>query len=248
METSYNGWTASPNPKDFGGITPLVIAGESFAPGVRTGDVHTVLSYVFQQFHDRVEPIWKPGWHDADDWGYNYRQNRNANNLSCHASATAGDANATRHPNGKRGTFTPDQVREIKRILAEVDNVVEWGGNFTGTPDEMHFEIKGNAAKVGVVANRLRNNNPIPGTTYPIGGARTLVEGMTGGDVWEVANFFNTKFPVYSKIPLDANRAAQRYGPVTIQVVKEFQSRSKLVADGVLGPNTYSEMAKYGYK
>ena len=30
--TSYNGWTASANPADFGGIAPLVIAGESSPP------------------------------------------------------------------------------------------------------------------------------------------------------------------------------------------------------------------------
>lgn len=156
METSYNGWTASKNPADFGGISPLVVAGEQFAPGVRNGDVWFVLQYVAEQFHARVEPLYFKGWHDADDWGFNYRTNRNANNLSCHSSGTAIDCNATRHPNGKRGTFTASQVTEIRKILAEVDNVVFWGGDYTGTPDEMHFEISKAPAAVKAVADRIK--------------------------------------------------------------------------------------------
>jgi len=158
METSYNGWTASQNPADFGGIQPLVVAGESFAPGVRKGDVHTVLGYVAEQMHKRVEPIVRPDWHQQDDWGYSYRQNRNAANLSCHSSATAIDYNATRHPNGKRGTFTAAQVAEIRKILAEVAGTVRWGGDFTGTPDEMHFEIVKPPGDVARVAVKLRNS------------------------------------------------------------------------------------------
>lgn len=155
MEKSYNGWTASPNPADFGGIAPLVIAGESFAPGVRRGAVWTVLRYVAEQLHARVEPIVRPGWHQADDWGYSYRPNRNANNLSCHASGTAIDYNATRHPNGKGITFTKAQVEMIQKILGEVDNVVRWGGTFTGTLDEMHFEVCKDEAAVEAVAQKL---------------------------------------------------------------------------------------------
>jgi hypothetical protein len=157
MERSYNGWTASPNPKDFGGISPLVVAGESFAPGVRNGDVWTVLHYVAEQMHVRVEPITQADWHQADDWGFAYRVNRNANNLSCHASGTAIDYNATRHPNGRRGTFSLAQVAEISKILSEVDNVVRWGGGFTGVPDEMHFEICKDEAAVKATAERLES-------------------------------------------------------------------------------------------
>jgi len=156
METSYNGWTASKNPADFGGISPLVVAGEQFAPGIRNGDVWFVFQYVFEQMHLRVEPVVRADWHQADDWGYNYRENRNAKNLSTHASGTGGDYNATRHPNGKRGTFTKQQVAEIRKILAEVDNVVAWGGDFTGTADEMHFEISKGPGPVKAVADRIK--------------------------------------------------------------------------------------------
>lgn len=153
-ERSYNGWVASRDP-DAIGIVPFRVAGESFTPGVRGGHVETVFRYLCEQFHSRVEPLVRDAWHQADDWGYYFRQNRNADNLSCHSSGTAVDVNATRHPNGQRGTFTAAQVREIRQILAELDGVVGWGGDFTGTPDEMHFEIRGTAAQVAAVARRL---------------------------------------------------------------------------------------------
>lgn len=165
MELSYNGWTASPKFSDFGGLDNRAIAGVTMAPGVRRGDVATVLFYIAEQFHHRVEKLVSPGC-----WGYAYRKNRNANNLSCHASATAIDLNAPRHPNGKRGTFSKAQVAEIRRILAEVGGIVRWGGDFTGTPDEMHFEIVASPATVAMVAGRLtgRGMTASPVTILPV--------------------------------------------------------------------------------
>lgn len=167
-EYSYNGWPASRNPKDFGGLEKVVVAGESFMPGVRAGDVATVLRYLAEQMHRRVEPIYASGWHDADDWGYSYRPNvNNPRVLSCHSSATAIDYNSTRHPNGKRGTFSKAQVAGIRAILNEVERSVRWGGDFTGTPDEMHFEIIANQSTLARVAARLRGFDPSPAPIPP---------------------------------------------------------------------------------
>ncbi len=160
MPYSYNGWLAATDPRTFGGLDNRIVPGTTkvrLSPGVRAGDVATVLFYVASQLHLRVESgdLYTTG----DEWGYSYRQNRNANNLSCHASGTAFDWNATRHPNGKRGTFTKQQVATIRVILGQVANVVTWGGDFIGTPDEMHFEISGSAAQVAAVAARIRANS-----------------------------------------------------------------------------------------
>jgi hypothetical protein len=163
MVTSYNGWLASKNPADFGGLEALVVDGESFAPGVRAGDVHDVFEYLATQMDLRVEPIYAPGWHTADEWGYYYKPSANSPSLlSCHSSGTAIDYNATRHPNGKRGTYTAAQVATIRQILAELEGIVYWGGDAwgNGTPDEMHFEIKTgvSAAAVARVAAKIRAN------------------------------------------------------------------------------------------
>lgn len=156
MARSQNGWTASPDLR----IRPLVVAGESFSPGILDNDdVYEVLRYVAEQMHARVEPIVREGWHQADDWGFYFRDNRNdPDSLSNHSSATAFDYNATRHPNGvpTRNTWGAVQIAEIHRILAEVDHVVRWGGDYTKTPDSMHFEVNADRAAVAKVAARLR--------------------------------------------------------------------------------------------
>lgn len=107
--------------------------------------VASIFDHLIRAFHERVEPI---DLGILDDWSYAYRANRNSNNLSCHASATAVDLNALRHPNGVASTFTRVQVAEITRILHEYEGVVTWGnpGHRYGwrvgsNPDEMHFEI-----------------------------------------------------------------------------------------------------------
>lgn len=169
MAQSYNGWPAAPGWSVKGGqLAPLIVAGEPFSPGVRAGDVHTVLQYVAQQLHNRVEPVVRNDWHQADDWGYSYRANlNNPSQLSCHASGTAIDYNATRHPNGKGGTWTAAQKREIQKILAEVSNVVRCLFGY----DEMHFEICASMAEVARVAQKLRGGPVVTSSRHPIVGA-----------------------------------------------------------------------------
>lgn len=151
MATSQNGWAASstlPRRK-------LVVEGVEFVGGiVDNDDVATVLGYVAEQFHERVEPLHNPGC-----WGFYYRANRNdPTSLSNHSSGTAIDINAPKHPNGvaTAQTFTRDQIAEVHRILAEVGGVVRWGGDYTRTVDAMHFEINAGAAAVARAAARLR--------------------------------------------------------------------------------------------
>lgn len=154
--TSYNGWPASTDRASIG-VEKLFVRGVEIVGGVRRGDVALVLGHVLGEFHDRVEPLRNPGC-----WGYSFRKNRNANNLSCHSSATAVDANAPKHPNGipARRNFSPVQINEIHRILREIeelDEVVHWGGDWVRVPDPMHFEIHDHdLAKLARVAGRIR--------------------------------------------------------------------------------------------
>ena len=231
MDHSYNGWTASPNPDDFGGLQKLVVAGESFAPGVRAGDVATIFQYFWTEFNKRVEPLYKPGWHEADDWGYAYRSNRNANNLSCHASGTATDGNATRHPNGKRGTFSATQVSTIRAILKELQGVLRWGGDFTGTADEMHFEISGNEAKARAVANWIRG---VATKNAPAISSSPFLElGMQGPAVKELQLVLNRWYPNLPPLVADGD-----FGPATKARVEHYQKAAGLVVDGIVGPAT----------
>lgn len=169
MPTSGNGWPASGDGGSIG-VVPFYAGGTKpfgsggWAGGVKGGDVAAVFTYLVDRFIATVEPL------DCDGdtpgygcWGYNYRANaNNPNALSNHSSATALDINATRHPNGARGTFTSAQVKAIRVILADLSPAIRWGGDYTGTPDEMHFEINCSAATVAQVAARLPSGGTPP--------------------------------------------------------------------------------------
>ena len=151
MATSQNGWPARPDLM----LRRLEVDGVAFAPGILDqADVVTVLGYVAREFHQRVERLRNPGC-----WGFAFRENRNdPTSLSNHSSGTAIDCNAPQHPNGvpTAATFSPAQVDEVHRILAEVDHVVRWGGDFQTTPDAMHFEINTGPPALARVALKLR--------------------------------------------------------------------------------------------
>lgn len=66
---------------------------------------------------------------------------------------------------------------------------------------------------------------------------------LRGDDVRALQSGLNRAFPTYSDLVVDG-----AYGPGTAAVVREFQSRVGLGADGVVGPKTYMELAKYGIK
>lgn len=157
MASSQNGWSASPSLK----LRDLTVGGVSFEPGIRDDDdVYTVLKYVMEQYDKRVENLVNPGC-----WGYNYRANaNNPNSLSNHSSGTAIDANAPKHPNGvpTRNTFSQKQIDEVHKILREVSNVIRWGGDYTGTPDAMHFEVNVDKATLHKVAEDLGEDDDMP--------------------------------------------------------------------------------------
>jgi uncharacterized protein YukE len=151
QRVSQNGWPVNP-PRG-----ARTIPGTDVRVNVANGPAGDVLMHVLGQVNSRVEGVDLNGpAGEHDDWGYADRNVRGAQSISNHASGTAVDINATRHVLGAQGTFTPNQTAEIHRILGEVDNVVRWGGDYTGRRDEMHFEIIGSQAEVQAVADRLR--------------------------------------------------------------------------------------------
>lgn len=151
MATSQNGWPVNP------ARTYRQVPGSTVHLTVADGVAGDVLMYVAREFDRRVEDIdWKSSRGEFDDWGWADRPIRGSNVTSNHASATAIDLNATRHPLGVRNTFTAAQVGEIRAILAEVDGTVRWGGDYTERADEMHFEINAGYARVKAVADRLK--------------------------------------------------------------------------------------------
>lgn len=242
MTASYNGFKASRDPADFGGLDNSFVPGTSakIAPGLRKGDVAYVMFYFAEQFDKRVEDL--DLYTGGDEWGYYYKQSANSSALlSCHSSATAMDLNATRHPNGRRGTFTAKQVAEIRKIQAEVNGVVYWGGDAWGggTVDEMHFEIATGTtldelAKAVAKIKALRAPKP---TTYVLG-SRTLRNGSTGSDVKALQVKLVHDYPLYA----DHLIADGDFGDKTEAVVREFQKRAGLTVDGIVGKSTFDAL------
>ena len=133
--TSHNGWPASQDRK--------AIRIESYRiPGTRISlacakAVAPILVNFASDFHTMVEPIDKG---QLDDWGYAFRPIRGTTvHLSNHASGTAIDLNALKHPLGASGTFTKAQERTIRELCAHYG--LRWGGDYEVRKDEMHFEI-----------------------------------------------------------------------------------------------------------
>ncbi|WP_370942594.1 peptidoglycan-binding protein [Amycolatopsis sp. cg5] len=191
---------------------------------VADGPAGDVLMYVLGEFDKRVEDLDA----DADDWGYANRPIVGGTATSNHASATAVDANATRHPLAARGTFSGAQVAEIHRILSEVDNVVRWGGDYTGRKDEMHFEINAPYSRVAAVAARLNGGTPSPPSPGP-GGHATVRRGSTGADVALVQRYLG----------LTADGV---FGADTEAAVKRYQSAQGLSVDGIVGAATWGRI------
>ena len=156
MPNTYTGWPVIPS----GDARLTVIEpvpGRRFT--VLAGPVATVLDWLIRRFHAEVEPIDQG---ILDDYGYNYRKVRGSDSWSNHASGTAVDLNATKHPFKTRAdqNFSPAQIAAVRQILADAtingQQVVRW----LDANDPMHFEINyvsrgGTPENVAKLAARL---------------------------------------------------------------------------------------------
>lgn len=129
---------------------------------VRAGDAHTILNELGRRFNAEVETIRKD-W----SWGYAYRNVRGASVHSEHSAGTAVDFNAPEHGLGLSGTFSGAQVKAIRRILADLDGTVRWGGDYAGRKDEMHFELQGGVNKLAKVAAKINGGTIKPVASKP---------------------------------------------------------------------------------
>lgn len=97
--------------------------------------------------------------------------------------------------------------------------------------------------KLGVWRARLGGAGSAPAAPST-SGAVLLKQGDTGPAVLKLQAWLNAHYPAYSKLDL----GPQRFGPQTAGVVKEFQKRSGLTADGVIGPITWGALIAAGYR
>jgi len=149
---SYNGWPASKDQAEIG-IKPYLVPGTLIK--LRCAEkVAPLLVGFAAEFHNLIEPL---DIGANDDWGFAYRDVRGVpGKLSNHASGTAIDLNASRHPLKSINTFEPAKVPMLKALCKKY--ALSWGGEWT-RPDPMHYEINLDAAKVAALITKLGLDN-----------------------------------------------------------------------------------------
>lgn len=75
-----------------------------------------------------------------------------------------------------------------------------------------------------------------------------LSKGSKGADVKALQEFLLRMFPAYAGPIKSSGGADGVFGSGTERVVKDFQSRSRLTADGVVGAHTWAALASDGFK
>ena len=149
MLTSYNGWPASKDQAEIG-IKSYPVPGTLIK--LRCAEkVAPLLVGFAAEFHNLIEPL---NVGANDDWGFNFRMVRGTTDkLSNHASGTAIDLNAAKHPLGQVGTFDLGKVPMLRALAHKYG--LTWGVDYKGRKDEMHYEISINAVKVAALITQL---------------------------------------------------------------------------------------------
>ena len=190
---------------------------------LRQGPPAIVLGDFARRYHVECAPIVSPVW----GWS---ATNTVAN--SNHLSGTALDINAPQWPWGTR-KMGATLVGKIERLLADYGGAVFWGRGWNKA-DEMHFQCgwpEGDSRWPGAVAK-------IEGTTTPVDDG-VLRLGSEGDAVRELQTGLNRVFPTYSQLDADGI-----YGPLTVDVVTEFQTRTWV--NGIVADATRAALARYG--
>lgn len=262
MVTSYNGFPASPSPSSIGIVTIEPIKGRKFNVA---GILAKAYTYLIIRFHLEVEDLVSAD-PTLDDWSYNYRANvNNPSQLSCHASGSAVDLDATRHPNGKRGTFTAAQYAVLADIYAFLEGVMTFGiaggipgtgGKYGWTPgsnnDEMHHEgssysyVKANIGRINAKIDAV-----LPGLMARLGSSAgaavpSIPEAVPADSGISMSGV--TTRQVQERLAEAGHTITVDgvWGPLTASAVRSFQTAHGLAADGWVGPATWSALSGRG--
>lgn len=234
MPNSQNGFPASGD-RNAIGVRTFQVPGR---PDVRVplrADIAPLILEFMRWWNVTIEPLVVPGC-----WGHAYRPIRGARTLSNHASGTAGDINAPKHALGAVGTVPGSKRAAISAKAAALG--LRWGGDYTGRKDEMHVEVNVSLAKALELVRRLQSPqaphvSPPPQAVRP-SGRPTIQQGSKGQHVRDLQAHLKAVYPAYAgHLVVDGD-----FGPRTKAAVMEFQRRSGLVADGIVGPLTWGRL------
>lgn len=138
MLKSQNGWPASADRSVVNIQTFEVPLSQGTLKIPLRGEAAPRLIEMIRWWDANIEPV--TVGKNLGTWGYAFRTVRGVTTtLSNHASGTAIDINAPKHPLGSRNTVQADKVAAMQAKAAELG--LRWGGDYKGRADEMHFEV-----------------------------------------------------------------------------------------------------------
>ncbi|AEW99224.1 M15 family metallopeptidase [Streptantibioticus cattleyicolor] len=126
---SANGWEILREARQFH------VEGSDQGVRLAAGDTATILLHVARRFHYEIDRL-----RDGDLHGHRTSRRVGARYESNYLSGTAVEIRPLAYPLGVKGGLYPAQLTVVRDILAELEGVVAWGGDFT-VPKESHFEI-----------------------------------------------------------------------------------------------------------
>lgn len=125
------------------------------------GDVAWIFTDFNEWFHRNVESLTGG---QADDWAFAPRPIAGSSVISNHASGTAEDLNASRHPMF-RDTMDAAKEAKIRQRLKRYKGAIRWGGDYrAGRLDQMHFEINVSPARLRQIVAELKAEGTIKPT------------------------------------------------------------------------------------
>jgi len=241
---SENGWRfCDANECDTG-----VVPGTTLRLPIRRGIANIILKGWCAYFHRHIESLNNHrGFTDEGAWTAT-----NSVSTSNHLAGTAVDLNWDSHPvNVSRYQgFSASEINAVRHGQDLFEGTIFWGADWNSPLDPMHFQLRypEGDARNAAFATKLSNGylgiwtDGAPAIPEPVDGPRLLQRGVSGDDVARLQDGLNKVFNSYGK-PLDVDGD---FGPLTEAVVKEFQLRSGLLVDGIVGPATRAELLKYG--
>lgn len=226
---TVGGFSVSSSPSRIGVRSYRVPGTNTYLP-VRS-EIAPLLIGAAREFHLLVEPL-HTGW----CWGYHYRAVTGGGSYSFHAAGIAIDLNAPRHPYGRRNTFSAADAARCRAIAKKYG--LRWGGTYSGTKDEMHFEvIVGRPAALALV--KKLGGLPPAAPVKPAPSGKLVVDGKLGP---------NTVRELQRDLKVTADgwfRMTSRYLPnLGPNTTKALQRRVGSSADGKMGPNTIKALQR----
>lgn len=252
LNWSENGWRMCDAAECDSGKVP----GTNLVLPIRKGDANTILKGWVAWFNRNVESLNNPGRGYADEGSFTWTNSVASSN---HLSGTAVDLNWSEHPfYSNYGGYSQAEIAKVREGLRLFEGTIWWGQDWQSPKDGMHFQLnlsEGNSKNVAF-ASKLRTGylgiwtpggpivTPVPPPS-PVGGSAVLEYGSSGPAVAALQSGFNKVFPSYAGLPLVVDGD---FGPRTKAAVVEFQHRTGLDEDGIVGPITRAELGKYGVK